>query len=125
MCVLMQWFCQHDPASGEPREEPYNIDFTRPGGVDLAARVLQWLADGMPGLDYKRKAPRLVCRSQAFHLHVYHSSIGQGSMEHLAEHASDKNVWLPSHITDAENAGGRAQRNAAGVLGAAAASECS
>jgi hypothetical protein len=64
-CVLMQWFCRHDPATGLPREEPYSTDFTQPHGVAVAARVLEWLADNMPGLEYQRKAPRLVRHWQA------------------------------------------------------------
>jgi hypothetical protein len=61
----MQWFCQHDPANGAPRDKPYTLDFTQPNGVALAACVLQWLADGMPGLEYQRKALRLVRHASA------------------------------------------------------------
>lgn len=58
-------FCRHDPASGLPRAEPYGTDSTQPHGVAVAARVLEWLADNMPGLEYQRRAPCLVRHWQA------------------------------------------------------------
>jgi hypothetical protein len=118
----MQWFCRHDPATGLPREEPYSTDFTQPHGAAVAARVLEWLADNMPGLEYQRKAPRLVRQWQAAFPRCTAAQMNLRLRIHL-QNLTEK-LWCP-YAADTESHGRCSQRNAACIPGAAAAPQCS
>jgi hypothetical protein len=54
-----QWFIDRDE-HGELRPHPYSGDLLAPGGLAVATRFIQWVAQNMPGMEYPRKAPSLV-----------------------------------------------------------------
>ncbi len=57
---MLQRLYSHDPRTRQPWGKPYNSDFTAFDNVDANVRVLDWLTDIMPGLNYRRKPKRLV-----------------------------------------------------------------
>ena len=56
----MQRFCSHNE-EGNARAPPFRADLTHEDGFDLAVQVLDWVGKNMPGWQYPRKAPELVC----------------------------------------------------------------
>lgn len=41
-CAALQWYCKHDPNTGELRDEPYNAALDSETGPSVAGRFLEW-----------------------------------------------------------------------------------
>jgi hypothetical protein len=55
----LQWFITQDK-HGNARPRPLNHDLTTDEGKKTACKYLEWLGEGLPGMEYKRKADKLV-----------------------------------------------------------------
>ena len=62
-CVILQWWCCHDPATGQLREHPYSGNLVNsPDELEQATRFMLWVQEHCPGHTWRHKAAVLVSR---------------------------------------------------------------
>lgn len=62
-CVVLQWWCLHDPTTGRLRKKPYSGNLVNSADeLEQATRFMLWVQDHCPGHTWRNKAAVLVIK---------------------------------------------------------------